>query len=655
MLHTNSLAGLRLTRARWLTFVLLALSAAMWVGHAQLSFLSVPHPLPVHTFLETVTIVIFASVFIVCWNAFGDTRKKSSAILAVAFLCTAILGFFHSISFQGMPGFETAVDMHKSLSFWLVSRSIVAVTLLGLSLDPIDADIGREQSYLVLAIGLAFTAAITTIIFNLPEWLPLTFVEHQGQTSFKVLYEMGLVAVNCITALLFYKHALRFETDKSAEHLHIDRIPLFLASALMAMSEVYFSLYSSTSDIDIVIGHSLQVLAAFAIYRSMVSVNIHTPYAALIETTANLVASTEELTVQRERLGRMIDTAIDGIITVNEKQIIVIANPAAAVIFGYPANSLIGAPLSQLIPMRHRHNHGNHMKQFGEAGTTRRKMGTHYEDFYVTGCKADGEEFPIEASIAHQMEKGERFYTVIFRDITDRKIAKEKMAAYHAQLSQLSNTLQSIREEERKHIARELHDDLGQLLAALRMDLSLLQRDQQLVETNQLTIKSMDQLILTAITTLRRIATDLRPRALDEGGLFFALQTLQKDFSQRHKIDCELIANEELLTLDDERSTAIFRIVQESLTNVARHAEATWVQIEFHRSNDKLNFTINDNGKGIDEVDMQKTQSFGLVGMRERVKAMQGEFHVVSNEDEGTTLYIELPLHTQTSAMITNK
>ncbi|BBB60364.1 hypothetical protein UNDKW_2091 [Undibacterium sp. KW1] len=233
---------------------------------------------------------------------------------------------------------------------------------------------------------------------------------------------------------------------------------------------------------------------------------------------------------------------------------------------------------------------------------------------------------------------------MIFRDITERKVAKEKMALYHDELTQLSSALQSIREEERKHIARELHDDLGQLLAALRMDLSLLQRDSVLTGKTQQTINSMDQLLLTSITTLRRIATDLRPRALDEGGLYFALQTLQKDFSQRHGITCDLLANEEQLTLDDAHSTAIFRIVQESLTNVVRHADATEVQITFERSPDSLSFSIIDNGKGIEADEMRKSRSFGLVGMRERVKAMHGEFLVDSQPGEGTQLKINLPL-----------
>lgn len=340
----------------------------------------------------------------------------------------------------------------------------------------------------------------------------------------------------------------------------------------------------------------------------------------------------------------MIDTAIDGIITIDETQSIILVNPAAAAMFGHDVQYLMGASLNTVLPERHRQVHGRHVKEFGETGATRRKMGSNFEDFYVTGVKANGEEFPIEASISSQIENGRRFYTVIFRDITERKVAKEKMALYHDELTQLSATLQSIREEERKHIARELHDDLGQLLAALRMDLSLLQRDSILTGKTQQTINSMDQLLLTSITTLRRIATDLRPRALDEGGLYFALQTLQKDFSIRHGIACDLEANEEQLALDDARSTAIFRIVQESLTNVVRHAAATEVQIVFERNATMLSFSIADNGKGIEAEEMRKSRSFGLVGMRERVKAMHGEFLVDSQPGEGTRLKINLPL-----------
>ncbi|MFZ6778456.1 MASE3 domain-containing protein [Undibacterium sp. Ji83W] len=635
----------RLVKARWTAGLLALLSSVLWLNHASLSAIRMPAPLPVHTVLETITIVIFTSVFIVCWNAYGGARKKSSVILAVAFLCTAILGFMHAISFQGMPGFPDAEDMHKSLLFWLLSRSFIATTLLGLALAPEDSEVSPAQAYFVLIAGLIATAGWMMMVFVLPHLLPLTYIQGEGQTSFKMACEVGLIAINLFTAYQLNKREEAISEPGGQEgRLQIERTPLFLAATLLAISEVYFAIYADGNDVFVAIGHVFQLLAAIAIYRGMVAVNIHTPYASLAETSQNLANSAKELSIERERLSRMIDTAIDGIITIDESQSIILVNPAAAATFGYDVQDLMGASLNLVLPERHRKVHGKHVQQFGETGETRRKMGGNFDDFYVTGVKANGEEFPIEASISSQIENGKRFYTVIFRDITERKVAKEKMALYHDELTQLSAALQSIREEERKHIARELHDDLGQLLAALRMDLSLLQRDSVLTGKTQQTLNSMDQLILTSITTLRRIATDLRPRALDEGGLYFALQTLQKDFSQRHGIACDLEANEEQLALDDARSTAIFRIIQESLTNVVRHADATEVQIAFERNPTTLSFSVTDNGKGIEADEMRKSRSFGLVGMRERVKAMQGEFQVTSQPGEGTRLKINLPL-----------
>jgi PAS domain S-box-containing protein len=630
--------------ASLISLILLALSCVLWSNRATLSLFKVPASLPIHTALETVTIIIFSSVFIVCWNAFGENRKKSSVILGVAFLCTSILGFFHAISFQGMPGFLTAMDMHKSLVFWLVSRFIVAATLFGLALDLNDSRITTRQSYSVLVLGLLVTAGGSFFVFIFPQWLPVTYIEGLGQTTFKIYCELVLIAMNLVTSILLYRQFGIVEVMQCGEHLQIKRVYLFLASSMLAMSEIYFTLHTTTNDLFIVVGHAFQLLSALAIYLGMVAVNIHAPYTILSNATKSLESTTEKLTFQKKRLTGIIEAAIDGIITVDEKQLIVLINPAAAAIFGYSVETLMGESLNKVIPARHREVHGSHVRQFGKTGTTRRIMGAHFEDFYVTGLKADGTEFPLEASISAITENEQRYYTVIFRDITERKLARERQEQYQSQLSQLSSALQSIREEERKHIARELHDDLGQLLAALRMDLSLLQRDTLITAKSQKTINSMDQLMLTSITTLRRIATDLRPRALDEGGLFFALQTLKKDFSVRHGIDCELIASEEQLALDDAHSTAIFRIVQESLTNVARHANASEVQIVFSRNDNALNFSIADNGRGIGEGDMQKSRSFGLVGMRERVKAMQGDFNLTSTPGEGTHLEISIPL-----------
>jgi signal transduction histidine kinase len=157
-------------------------------------------------------------------------------------------------------------------------------------------------------------------------------------------------------------------------------------------------------------------------------------------------------------------------------------------------------------------------------------------------------------------------------------------------------------------------------------------------------MRGMEDNLLTAIQSLRRIATNLRPRALDEGGLYFALQGLRDEFVARHGIACTLFADEAELQLDDAASTAIFRIVQEALTNIARHAGASQVTMTLYRIDGELLLSIRDDGRGITKEDQEKAQSLGLIGMRERVWGMHGDISVSSDEPPGTRIDIVLPL-----------
>ncbi|MFM2088648.1 MAG: hypothetical protein RLZZ237_3517, partial [Pseudomonadota bacterium] len=229
-----------------------------------------------------------------------------------------------------------------------------------------------------------------------------------------------------------------------------------------------------------------------------------------------------------------------------------------------------------------------------------------------------------------------------------RKQVHEQLARSFSQLRELSNALQTIREEERRHIARELHDDLGQLLATLRVDLTLAQQHADMTQALQKLLLSMDGLLVTAISSLRRIAGNLRPRALDEGGLYFALQKLRQDFLLRQAVHFDLLADEAELVLDDIRSTAVYRIVQEALTNIARHAEASHITIALHRIDSSLAITIQDDGKGIADQDMKKAASLGLLGMRERVWGLNGNIQIgADGELLGTRIDILLPIYTE--------
>ncbi|OFA03427.1 PAS domain-containing sensor histidine kinase [Duganella sp. HH101] len=342
----------------------------------------------------------------------------------------------------------------------------------------------------------------------------------------------------------------------------------------------------------------------------------------------------------------IIQHASDAIISTDERQHILQANPSAAAMFGTTVQAMEGSPLHRFIPRDQRQNNEpTTTRYFGDTGIRLRMKGRRASDYAVTGLKAGGQHFPLEGSISSLAENGHRIYTIILRDITERKQVQEQLEQSYSQLRELSAALQTIREEERKHIARELHDDLGQLLATLRVDLALLQQQHSNDAVARKLQAGMDELLMSAITSLRRIASNLRPRALDEGGLYFALESLRQEFVARYGIACTLDANEEDLILDDAYSTAIFRIAQEALTNITRHAEARKVMLSLYRTDSMLQITIHDDGRGIAEKDMDKASSFGLIGMRERVWALHGDISIVS--DGGTRIMIRLPLPPQ--------
>jgi len=336
---------------------------------------------------------------------------------------------------------------------------------------------------------------------------------------------------------------------------------------------------------------------------------------------------------------RIVHNAGEAIIAADETSRIVLANPAAASMFGVTVQQMEGSPLARFIaaPASSDARPLEYFQSDGRAG----RRGT---DYAGTGLRANGETFAIEGSLADTLQDGHTVYTIILRDVSERQRVQRKLTRSHDQLRQLSSALQTIREEERTHIARELHDDLGQLLASLRMDLTLLQDACDHTPDALRLLHSMDGNLLTAIASLRRIATNLRPRALDEGGLYFALQGLRDDFTQRHGIACELLADEAELRLDDKASTAIFRIIQEALTNIARHAGASQVTMNLYRINSELLITIRDDGRGIREEDLEKAESLGLVGMRERVWGLRGEITISADEAPGTRIDIVLPV-----------
>jgi len=342
------------------------------------------------------------------------------------------------------------------------------------------------------------------------------------------------------------------------------------------------------------------------------------------------------------RLRGILDSAMDAIVTVDEDQRIVIFNRAAEEVFGWSQAEALGEPLAHFIPERFRGAHAGHIRHFGETGTSSRRMGGMR---VVSGLHRSGREFPIEAAISQTCEDGHRFYTVILRDVTERVDAERELHRSKRELQELAFAAQSAREQEKSRMARELHDELGQDLTALRMDVAWLKERIPLGEAALADkVRAMDAVLEATVAATRRISADLRPLVLDDLGLFPAIEWLVSDFAQRTGACCDLGIEEPEMQLREPVASAVFRIVQESLTNAARHANASRVEIRIERRSNGIWVCVRDDGVGFDGSRPHRPDAYGLMGLRERALLLGGHAAVSSSRGKGTCIEVQIPV-----------
>jgi PAS domain S-box-containing protein len=348
-----------------------------------------------------------------------------------------------------------------------------------------------------------------------------------------------------------------------------------------------------------------------------------------------------ELHKREETIRTILNNAFDAIITMDSKGMITSWNKRASSIFGWEANEVIGKKLSEtIVPPNYQKAHILGLKRFIATGQGQ----VLNQEIELTALRRSGDTFPVEISISATKSEGEYLFTGIIRDITNRKNAEISIRKSQEQLRKLSNRLESVREEEKAHLAREIHDELGQSLTVLKLDLSwmkkrLLPDQEPIVEKT----KEMIQVIEDAIVTVQRISTDLRPPILDIMGICEALKWQVKEFHKRTGIECELKIEPEAIYLDDERSTMFFRIFQEALTNVARHAGASQVKSVFRQSDKKWTLEVQDNGQGMDASLVDDSKSLGLIGIRERIHLWGGVMQIDCQSGKGLKIIVNIP------------
>ena len=346
----------------------------------------------------------------------------------------------------------------------------------------------------------------------------------------------------------------------------------------------------------------------------------------------------------------LLNSAHDGIYGIDLEGKTILMNPAAANMIGYTQEELRGQPMHDIL---------HHSKSDGTPFPVEECLihqafrdGTLHHVPEDVFWKKDGSPFWVEYT-SNPIRENDRIVgaVVTFRDITERKRSEERLKKSHEQLRDLTAHLETVREEERTRVAREIHDELGSALTCLKMDLAWMAKRIPMTNSRETAaqlapkIHSMSKFANEMVRLVQKVSTELRPAVLDELGLGPAIEWQAKEFQSRTGITCRLDIYPESLVIDSDRATAVFRILQEILTNVIRHADATSVSIHMNRSVTHLELKVTDNGRGITLMQISSPKSLGLVGMRERALLWGGEVAIVGEPEKGTTVFLQLPLN----------
>ena len=338
----------------------------------------------------------------------------------------------------------------------------------------------------------------------------------------------------------------------------------------------------------------------------------------------------------------VVDNIVDGVITIDQQGVIQTFNKAATAMFGYSPDEANGQSVALLMPEPHRSQHSGYLSHFAKTGEAK-IIGTPRD---LEGRRKDGSLFPMNLSVSQVLRGGRVTYVGITRDITAAKRAEQANLDNTRQLQALSRRVLEAQETERRRVAIELHDELGQSLTAIKINLQARHRfpDQTAAQTDAENLRIIED----TLKQVRRLALALRPSMLDDLGLAPALKWMAEQTSGRTGFVVEFRAERLGVRLAPEIETACFRIVQEALTNISRHAGATQVAISLYPEGDFLMLSVKDNGAGYDPVKTMDLAlgggSMGVLGMQERAALIGGELIIESGPEGGCAVSLRCPL-----------
>jgi PAS domain S-box-containing protein len=361
---------------------------------------------------------------------------------------------------------------------------------------------------------------------------------------------------------------------------------------------------------------------------------------ATIDITDRILAE-NEIKKQLERNEIILNTMNDGFVLIDDKGNIIDANPAYCNMIEYSVEELLKMNVKDVELTQSEEEINRLLTKILTNG---------YDKFETKHKSKTGKILDLDISITIIVTENKNYMAAFLRDITKQKQALRELNQSRKEVSELVHYQQEVREEERQRIASEIHDDLGQALTALKLDTSILMNkisgEDEYVKNK---LNSMKSLADQTIKTIQKILSDLRPGILNDLGLTAALEWEIDNFEERTGIKCTLKIIPDDISFDEKVNITVFRLVQEACTNVARHSNASELEIMIKLEVKKLHLIIKDNGIGITVEQANNSKSFGLFGMRERVKSLGGGINFVGVKNKGTTVNIVLPINSESA------